>query len=106
MIHLKNGGKLCNRELFIVQEKPSIFYRKMSKLNQKIVLFIEPAMAACAKPSKIGNLFMNRFAIDEDAKNEILKIYQLKYNSIALYRGRLTLEEGLGLINYRIAYDS
>ena len=52
----------------------------MSNLNQKIVFFIEPvdAWAAWEKPSKIGNLFMNRFAIDEDAKNEILKIYQLE----------------------------
>ena len=51
----------------------------MSKLNKKIVLFIEPAYEEFVKPSKIGNLFTNRFAIDEDAKNEILKIYQLEY---------------------------
>ena len=47
---------------------------------------------------------MNRFAIDEDAKNEILKIYQLE-NHIGnceisyLNEGRLSLEEGLDLIN-------
>ena len=76
----------------------------MSKLNQKIVLFIEPALGAHETPSKIGNLFMNRFAIDEDAKNEILKIYQLE-NHIGnceisyLNEGRLSLEEGLDLIN-------
>ena len=70
----------------------------MSKLNQKIVLFIEPA-EAWEKSSKIGNLFMNRFAIDEDAKNEILKIYQLEYYFDDLNWGRLTLEEGLDLIN-------
>ena len=52
----------------------------MSKLNQKIVLFIEPAHYAFEKPSKIGNLFINRFAIDEDAQNEILKIYKLERN--------------------------
>ena len=75
----------------------------MSKLNQKIVLFIDPAVA-WEKTSKIGNLFMNRFAIDEDAKNEILKIYQLE-NHIGnceisyLNEGRLSLEEGLDLIN-------
>jgi len=73
----------------------------MSKLNQKIVLFIEPA-AAWENPSKIGNLFMNRFAIDEDAKNEILKIYQLEKNFGDFFDGELTLEEGLDLINYRI----
>ena len=77
----------------------------MSKLNQKIVLFIEPADKAWSKPSKIGNLFMNRFAIDEDAKNEILKIYQLENQLFDLYYGRLTHEEGPGLINYRIACD-
>ena len=77
----------------------------MSKLNQKIVLFIEPA-DSCEKPSEIGNLFMNRFAIDEDAKNEILKIYQLEYIFHGLLRGDLKLEKGLDLINQRIAYDS
>ena len=49
----------------------------MAKFSQKIVLFIEPAIEAWSTPSKIGNLFMNRFAIDEDAIHEILKIYQL-----------------------------
>ena len=76
----------------------------MSKLNQKIVLFLEPAVRAWATPSKIGNLFINRFAIDEDAKNEILKIYQLE-NALWEFHS-LSLEEGLDLINYRIAYDS
>ena len=79
----------------------------MSKLNQKIVLFIEPALQEHEEPSKIGNLFMNRFAIDEDAKNEILKIYQLENELFHLYYGRLTLEEGLDLINYTIiSYES
>ena len=78
----------------------------MSKLNQKIILFIDPPSFSHGKPSKIGNLFMNRFAIEEDAKNEILKMYQLEYKFFDLRWGRLTLEEGLDLINYRIAYDS
>ena len=79
----------------------------MSKLNQKIVLFIEPADKAWSKPSKIGNLFMNRFAIDEDAKNEILKIYYLENNLRKFYRGMLSSEEGLDLINYTIiSYES
>ena len=78
----------------------------MSKLNQKIVLFIEQARRKASKPSKIGNLFLNRFAIDEDAKSEILKIYQLEYRIHDLYFDRLTLDEGPDFINYRIAYDS
>ena len=74
---------------------------------QKIVLFIEPAAEAWSTPSKIGNSFMNRFGIDEDAKHEILKIYHLenKLNDLQWYR--LTLEEGLDLINYTIiSYES
>ena len=79
----------------------------MSKLNQKIVLFIEPAAEAYYTPSKIGNLFMNRFAIGEDAKHEILKIYHLENNLFDLENGKLTLEEGLDLINYTIiSYES
>ena len=74
----------------------------MSKLNQKIVLFIESADEPCYTPSKIGNLFMNRFGIDEDAKHEILKIYHLE-NTLRL----LSSEEGLDLINYTIiSYES
>ena len=45
---------------------------------QKIVLFIEPTEDAWGTPFKIGNLFMNRFAVDEDAASEILKIYELE----------------------------
>ena len=67
----------------------------MSKFNQKIVLFIEPnTKYKWATPSKIGNLFMNRFAIDEDAENEILKIYQLEDSFYKFCGGESTLEEG------------
>ena len=69
---------------------------------QKIVLFIEPAGYACFTPSKIGNLFINRFAIDEDAKHEILKIYHLETDLGKFSRGKLSSEEGLDLINYTI----
>ena len=72
----------------------------MSNLNQKIVLFIEPAYHTYEKPSKIGNLFMNRFAIDEDAKNEILKIYHLE-NNFSRW-GHLTVEQGLDLIKFEV----
>ena len=80
----------------------------MSKFNQKIVLFIEPEYEAYIKSSKIGNLFLNRFAIDEDAKNEILKICYLenKFYAEHVLDDKLRLEEGLDLINNRIAYDS
>ena len=77
------------------------------KIMQKIVLFIEPAWRACDTPSKIGNLFMNRFAIGEDAKHEILKIYHLENYLYKFYGGELSSEEGLDLINYTIiSYES
>ena len=78
----------------------------MPKLNQKIVLFIESAENAFEKPSKIGNLFINRFAIDEDVENEILKIYHIEKKLRDFSRDWLTLEEGLDLLNHTIACDS
>ena len=46
----------------------------MPKSSQKIVLFIEPNDDAWFTPSKIGHLFMNRFAIDEDPGFEIVNV--------------------------------
>ena len=56
----------------------------MSKITQKIVLFIEPFDDACLTPLKIGNLFMNRFAVEEDAASEILKILELEKTSLKI----------------------
>ena len=50
---------------------------------QNIVLFMKPDESAYETPLKIGNLIMNRFAVDEDAAFEILKIYELeKYSNV------------------------
>ena len=51
---------------------------------QKIVFFIEPSDRAFDTPFKIGNLFMNRFAVDEDAASEILKIFELEKTSLKI----------------------
>ena len=48
---------------------------------QKIVLFIEPNEEAFFTYLKIGNLFMNRFAVDENAASEVLKIFELEKTS-------------------------
>ena len=56
----------------------------MSKIKQKIVLFIEPSDNAHDTPLKIGNLFMNRFAVDEEAASEILKIFELEKTSLEM----------------------
>ena len=50
----------------------------MPKNMQKIVLFIEPFDELWMTPLKIGNLFMNRFAVEEDAASEVLKIFELE----------------------------
>ena len=50
----------------------------------KIVLFIEPNDDAFFTPSKIGHLFANRFAIDEDVGFEIVKILELEKTSYAM----------------------
>ena len=44
---------------------------------QNIVLFISPATITYNVPSKIGNLFINRFAIIEEENSEILRIFEL-----------------------------
>ena len=44
---------------------------------QKFVLFIEPQENEHRRHSQLGNLFMNRFSIDEDGNSEILKIFEL-----------------------------
>ena len=48
---------------------------------QKIVLFIDSSEYAWRTPLKIGNLFINRFAVDEEAASEILKIFELEKGS-------------------------
>ena len=60
----------------------------MTKLMQKIILFIEPSDDAFDTPSKIVHLFMNRFAVDEDAGSEVLKVLELgKASDKMAYRG-------------------
>ena len=68
---------------------------KMAKFIHKIVIFIEATYAAYEIPTKIGNIFMNRFAIDEDVEIEILKICYLDHNLLELANSDLTPEEGL-----------
>ena len=49
---------------------------------QKIILFIEPIEDAFMTPDKIGDMFMNRFAIDENDSCEILKRFELGKTSL------------------------
>ena len=47
---------------------------------QKLVFFIEPD-TDYKSPSTVGNLYMNRFAIDEDAGHEIVNIYEATFKT-------------------------
>ena len=53
---------------------------------QKIILFVEPSDDLFVTPAKIGDLFMNRFAIDENASCEILKPIELVKTSREISR--------------------
>ena len=50
----------------------------MSSSIHNIVIFIEPNDDAHVTPYKISNLFMNRFAVEEDACHEILNIFEFE----------------------------
>ena len=63
----------------------------------KIVLFIEPSDYAFVTPLKIGNLFMNRFAVDEDAASEVLKIFELEKYSHPMST-KVEQQKGMDLI--------
>ena len=65
---------------------------------QKIILFIEPNDDAFMTPAKIGDIFMNRFAIDENASCEILKKFELGKTSFDMHwsrRHRETRKKGM-----------
>ena len=44
---------------------------------QKLVFFIDSNDNDYGLASNVGNLYMNRFIIDEDAGHEIVKIYEV-----------------------------
>ena len=50
-------------------------------MRHQIILFIEPAKEEFVCSESIGNLYLNRFAIDEDAAHEVLGIHYLKQSS-------------------------
>ena len=86
---------------------------------QKIILFIEAPRFPHDFPSNIGDLFMNRFAIDEEANFEILKIFKLEYSYFDFQYGNLdrpefrqryrkrtgiNLDKGLGLFLFSFQF--
>lgn len=49
----------------------------MTKTKQNLILFIEPSIDPWSSPSKMGNSYINRFVIDEEAGFELLGVYYL-----------------------------
>ena len=68
---------------------------------QKIILFIEHTDYAFFTPETIGNLFINRFAIDEDDSSEILNIYEFVEVKRSIYND---YEKGLEYFIVRKIY--
>ena len=54
------------------------------KMKQQVILFIEPAEEEWRCQESIGNLYLNRFAIDEDTAYEVLGVYYLQQSSAEL----------------------
>ena len=55
---------------------------------------MEPQGEKYETPLKIGNLFINRFAVEEDGCHEILKIYYLEHTLRDYHYDNLTKNEG------------
>ena len=58
----------------------------MSKTMHNVILFPEAFQEKFATPLKIGDLFFNRFGVDEDAAFEMLGVYQLEKTSRKMAR--------------------
>ena len=52
-----------------------------SMIMQNLVFLIEPPTDDFDKSSKMGNMFLNRFCIDEDAPFELFGVHELKKKS-------------------------
>ena len=55
----------------------------MAKTKQNLFLFIEPPIDPWSSPSKIGNSYINRFVIDEEASFELLGVNYLSKAEVA-----------------------
>ena len=62
----------------------------MSKIMQNLVVMMEPSEHAWDNSLKAGNMFLNRFCIDEDAAFELSGVkYLQKSSRKMLSRGKL-----------------
>ena len=53
---------------------------------QKLLFFIKSSVKDHGLSTNIGNLYMNRFTIDEDAGHEIVKIYEFAEHELGILK--------------------
>ena len=53
-------------------------------MSQKLIFIVEPSENDFRNPLKIGNIFFNRFGVNEDEAFELLGIYYLQKSSFAM----------------------
>ena len=75
----------------------------MPKMMQNIVFLMEPPEEEYDTSLKAGNMYLNRFCIDEDAAVELSGVYDLKkpsYKSIDWIRKAILGRTAKGKVNY------
>ena len=83
---MKNCIIVCfPKHRYLRHNREIVEYRNMSKVMQNIVLLMEPSDDASDVSSKAGNMYLNRFCIDEDAAFESMGVYYLKKLTIELF---------------------
>ena len=64
----------------------------MEKVRQNVVLLMDPTDDAWDISLKAGNMYLNRFCIDEDAAFESTGVYYLKRSAFAMRQNYHVLE--------------
>ena len=75
----------------------------MTKIAQNLVILIDPSNAAFDVSFKSGNMFMNRFSIDEDDAFEISGVYHLKKPMMGFNKNiaEYNPERGMGSLSFQ-----
>ena len=73
-------------------------------MNRNIILFIEPAAKPFDTPEKIGNSYINRFTIDEDAAFELSGVYYLKQPKV-VYKNKMSTQWKSSVSTTKYEYD-
>ena len=66
---------------------PTLYPIVMAKLFQNLVVLMEPSKEGYRNSLKGGNMFLNRFCIDENAAFEISGVFYLEKSSDEIING-------------------